>query len=733
LRAVKAVVLALAALAALAPAAGAAGRCGDHPWCDTSLPPDVRAGLLLDALTEDERISLLAGDDYEGVLGREGTHTGTSEGVPRVDLPTIYFSDGPAGVRSGKATAMPVPIGLAASFDERLARLHGRTIATEARAKGDDVVYAPTVNILRTPLWGRAFETYGEDPFLTARIGVGWIRGAQSTGVIANVKHFAANNQEGAGPQADESRPGQPVGPPSTEGSRFTVNVVVGERALREIYLPQFEAAVKQANVGSVMCAYPRVNGAYACENGFLLKKVLREDWGFDGFVLADYGAAHFAGPSLNNGLDFDPFGAVFHAYEPPQVRAALASGQAEFERVDEHVRAILRTLFAYGAFDREAFVYDNHQIPKAQHLRAAQRIEEGAITLLRNRRRTLPLRPRRLRSIALIGTTADQFTTGGGSANVDTFSFVSPLDAIRRRVGKGVDVRFDDGSDPDRAAELARRSDVAVVFAADYQTEFIDRRCISLQCPPWNGDQDALIETVAAANRRTIVVLETGGPVLTPWRGRVAAIVEAWYPGAGGGGAIARVLFGDVDPGGRLPATFPRTEEHYPYHGDREAYPGVAEEVQYKEGVLVGYRWFDARRHRPAYPFGHGLSYTRFRYGPLRVRRLGRTRASASVTVRNVGRRRGIEVPQLYLGLPEPDGETVQPPKQLKGFGKLRLRPGERRRVRFPIGARALSYWDVEAEGWRVAPGCYRVMVGRSSRRIVRSTRLGLAGGGCR
>ena len=709
-----------AVVLALAPAAAhGVGRCGDHLWCDTNLSPDARAALLLDQLSEDEKIGLLAGDDYQGALGAEGTHTGTSDGVPRLDLPTVYFTDGPVGVRSGQATPMPVPMGLAATFDMKLARLHGQTIATEARAKGNDVVYAPTVNILRTPLWGRAFETFGEDPYLSGRIGVGWIRGAQSTGVIGNVKHYAANNQEGAGPQADESRPGQPIGPPSTQGGRFTVNVVVDERTMREIYLPQFEMAVKDANVGSVMCAYPRVNGAYACENGVLLQDILRDDWGFNGFVLADYGAAHMAGPSLNNGLDFDPFGAIFHAYEPPQVRTALATGQAEFERVNEHVRAILRTLFAYGFFDREAYVYDDNQIDKEAGLAAAQRIEESAITLLRNRRKTLPLRPRKLDSIALIGRNAEEFTTGGGSANVRPFMFQSPREAIEERAGEGVEVRFDDGSDPERAAALASESEVAIVFAADYQTEFIDRRCISLQCPPWNGDQDALIEAVGAANDRTIVVLETGGPVLTPWRDGVAAILEAWYPGAGGGPALARVLFGDVDPGGRLPATFPKTEEHYPYHGDPEAYPGVAEQVEYKEGVFVGYRWFDEQGHKPAYPFGFGLSYTKFRYRGLKIRRRGRDAAKVSFTVKNVGRRTGVAVPQLYLGLPSPSEDVKQPPAQLKDFRKLTLRPRQRKRVRFRIDPRDISYWNADTDSWRIARGCYQVMIGRSSRRI--------------
>ncbi|MGH2837265.1 MAG: beta-glucosidase family protein [Thermoleophilaceae bacterium] len=718
-----------AVLLALSPAsAKGVGRCGDHLWCDTNLSPDARAALLLAELTNDERVALLGGDDLQGVLGADGTHTGTSDGVPRLDLPTVYYTDGPVGVRSGQATAMPVPMGLAATFDTKLARLHGTTIATEARAKGNDVVYAPTVNILRTPLWGRAFETFGEDPYLSGRIGVGWIRGAQSTGVIGNVKHYAANNQEGAGAQADESRPGQPVGPPATEGNRLTVNVVVDERALREIYLPQFEMAVRDANVGSVMCAYPRVNGAYACENGVLLQDILRDDWGFKGYVLADYGAAKTTAPSLNNGLDFDPWPGI--SYNPANVNAAVMSGQVDFERVNEHVRAILRTLFAYGFFDREAYVYDDNQIDKEANLRSAQQIEEAAITLLRNKRKALPLKASKLESIALIGRNADEFTTGGGSANVRPFEFQSPRAAIEERAGEGVDVRFDDGSDPERAAALAEASDVAIVFAADYQTEFIDRRCLSLQCPPWNGDQDALIETVADANDRTVVVLETGGPVLTPWRGKVAAILEAWYPGSGGGPALARVLFGDVDPGGRLPATFPRSEEDYPYHGDTEAYPGVAEQVEYKEGVFVGYRWFDTEGLRPAYPFGFGLSYTKFRYDKLRIRRRGQDAATVSFTVRNVGRRAGIEVPQLYLGLPST--AVKQPPVQLKDFRKLTLEPGQRKRVRFRIDPRDISYWNVDADGWRIARGCYQVVIGRSSRRVALIAEESFRGGRC-
>src|SRR5947207_3497705 len=285
------VVVAIAALTIGAASAHAAGRCGDHPWCDTSLTPDARAGLLLRALTQDEKISLLAGDDPFGVGGGDHSHTGTSDGVPRVDLPTTYYSDGPVGPRQGKTTAMPIPMALAATFDPRMAFRYGDVVGQEVKSKGNDVVFAPTVNIMRTPLGGRTFEGYGEDPYLVSRMAVGWIDGAQSEGVIGNIKHFAANNQEGMSPAANQGGPGQPLGPPPTSGDRFTVNAIVDQRTLREIYLPQFEAAVKEAHVGSVMCSYNRLNGQYACENPFLLTQVLRHDWGFKGYVLADYGA----------------------------------------------------------------------------------------------------------------------------------------------------------------------------------------------------------------------------------------------------------------------------------------------------------------------------------------------------------------------------------------------------------------------------------------------------------
>jgi beta-glucosidase len=704
--------LVLACLALGAAPAHAAGRCGDpagRPWCDTGKSPDERAQLLLAALTQAEKIDLLAGDELTGVAGGEHKHTGTQNGVPRLGVPTIYYSDGPVGPRQGPVTAMPIPMANAATFNPAANALYGRTVAEEVRAKGNDVVFAPTINVMRTPLNGRTFEGFGEDPFLISRTAVAWIRAAQKTGVLVNVKHFAMNNQEGASSLADQSRPGQLVGPPPDpgKGDRMKVNVQVDERTMRETELRGFEAAVKQAHVASIMCSYNKVNGTYACQNGQLLRDI-PAGWGFKGYVLADYNANHDTAASLKSGLDFEPWPGFIYGAVP--VNAALLAGQASMADVDRHVLRMLRTWFAYGVFDRPAFVDDTASIPQASHRARAQRIEEQAITLLVNRRRTLPLNAHKLRSIAVIGAGADTFITGGGSGNVTPFRYVSPLQAIQARVPNVV---HDDGSDPARAAAVARAADVAVVFTPDYQTEGVDRRCLTLECPPAFHDQDALIESVAAANKRTIVVLETGGPVLTPWRGKVAGLLEAWYPGQEGGTAIARVLFGNVDPGGRLPATFPRSEADLPTAGDPMKYPGVGDEEQYKEGVFVGYRWYDAHKLKVAYPFGYGLSYTKWRLGKPRLH--GRT---VRVRVRNAGRRRGSTVVQLYVKLPSSQA-VPQPPRQLRGYRKVALRRHRAKTLRFHLSRRDLAYWNTAAHGWRIKRGQYRVFVGFSSRHL--------------
>ncbi len=705
--------LAVLMLAVAGDAAAQSGRCGAHPWCDPSLAPAARADLLLAALTQQEKFQLMAGDDFTGVFNPPigETHTGLSRGVERLDLPPILFTDGPAGVRQGSATAMPAPLGLAATFDPEAARRYGMVVGNEAKHKGNDVVFGPTVNIMRTPLGGRSFEGYGEDPFLTTRLAVAWIQGLQSEGVVGNVKHFAANNQE---------------------TNRFTVNAVVDERTLREIYLPHFEAAVREAGVGTVMSAYNRLNGAYCSENLPLLTHVLKDEWGFDGFVLSDYTAQRSTVASALNGLELElPFQFF---YAPPVLTLAVTGGLIPAAVIDEHIHRILRTMFRFGLFDRPAYPVDDALIDQAAHAAVADEVESAAIVLLKNAGGLLPLDAGAIHSIAVIGADADAYKSGGGSSNVTPFAFVSPRQGITDRAGPAIAVTYDPGNTPEAGAAAAAAADVAIVFASDNQTEFVDKPCLSLLCGnPARGDQDGLIDAVVAANPNTIVVLETGSPVLMPWVDRVPAILEAWYPGAMGGRALAAVLFGDRDPGGRLPVTFPRAESDKPAN-TLEQYPGVAENAVYSEGVFVGYRHYDRNAITPLFPFGHGLSYTSFQLRGLRVKKIrGSESVRVTLRVKNVGSRAGSTVVQLYLGLPEPAPSVPQPPRQLKGFRKVTLAPRKSARVTIDLDARAFSYWNVVSGDWRIAAGCYDVTAGQSSRDLPLRKVVGKGGAICK
>jgi beta-glucosidase len=697
-----------------------------HPWCDRSLSPDARALLFQQAMTQDEEITLVGGNGTGA-----SPHTGASYAIPRLGLRAVYFSDGPVGPRQGMATAMPIPMALAATWDPGLAVSHGQEIATEAKDKGNDFVFAPTVNMMRTPEGGRTYEAYGEDTYLVARTTVGWIQGAQSTGVIATVKHYVANNQEG-----------QNGAPPivALNGGRQVVDARVDERTLREIYFPQFEAAVKQGHTGALMCSYNKVNGTYACENPHTLLQVLRGDWGYKGIILSDYGASKDTAGNLNNGLDFVPAeGETDFAYQPQSIQLALLTGQVSRATLDAHVRNILRTLFAYGVFDRPGYANDDSQINVAADQQTAQHIEERAITLLKNDG-VLPLKPG-IKRIAVIGPYANRFVTGGGSGGVSPRQVITTLQGIIARAGRHITVSYADGSDQAAAAELAKAADVAVVVVGDVETEGQDKSCVGLNCSsdladseavlatsgsscgpqscPLNGsDEDGLISRVAAAQKDTVVVLETGAPVLTPWRGQVRAILEAWYPGQQGGTAIARVLFGDADPAGRLPVTFPADPSQLQTAGDPMKYPGVAEEENYSEGVFVGYKWYDSHHLTPAFPFGYGLSYTSFRYGPLHVQpaRGSNQVATATIEVTNTGRRAGTAVPELYISKPA-TGALPQPVRQLVGYASVDLPPGGSAKVTFPLNDRSFATW--ESNAWRVLPGCYRLAAGASSRAL--------------
>ncbi len=714
-----------------------------HPWCNRSLSPDARALLFQQAMTEDEEITLLGGD----INGANG-HTGATYAVPRLGLRQVYFTDGPVGPRQGSATAMPIPMALAATFSPQLAFQYGNEVGTEAKDKGNDFVFGPTVNIMRTPQGGRTYEAYGEDTYLVGQTTVGWVDGAQAAGVIATTKHFVANNQEG-----------QVGAPPLTaaEDGRQTVDANVAERTLREVYFPQFEAAVKQGNTGAIMCSYNRVNGAYACENHHTLQQVLEGEWGFKGIVLADYGASNdYEGgvqnptaADLNNGLDFVPDeGQVDQAYNPLLIQAALASGQVSRATLDAHVRRILRTLFAYGIFDRPGYANDDAQIPVDQDQATAQQIEQRAITLLKNDG-ILPLAPG-IHRIAVIGQYANLFVTGGGSGQVTPRSVITALQGITARAGRNVTVTYANGQDPAAAAAAAKAADVAVVVVGDVESEGLDKSCIDLNCSPSdlqddvgmgtagtspcstagfcpaNGtDEDGLISTVAAAQPKTVVVLETGAPVLTPWRNQVPAILEAWYPGQQGGTAIASVLFGDVDPAGRLPVTFPQSASQLPTAGSQQQYPGVANEESYSEGVFVGYKWYDAHHLTPAFPFGFGLSYTTFRYGPLHVSAApGPDRvATATIEVANTGSRDGIAVPELYVSKPATSA-LPQPVRQLVGYASVTVPAGRTARVTFPLNDRSFATWT--STGWQILPGCYQLGAGASSRDLASSATIG-------
>ncbi|QHS11258.1 beta-glucosidase [Sinimarinibacterium sp. NLF-5-8] len=704
-----------------------ASRCGnvaERPWCDARLDPAERTRLLLAAMTLSQKIDLMAGDHFLGVATSDPA-TGTVNGIPELGIPPLYMSDGPAGTREGISTAFPAPIALGASFNPELAYDMGKVIGREVRLKGNDLVHGPTVDIMRTGLAGRTFETYGEDPYLATRLGVRWIDGAQSEHVIGNVKHYLLNNQEG-----------QVGAPPllSLIGGRHLISAMVDERTLREIYLPPFEAAVKEAGVGSVMCAYNLINLQPACSHRHLLQGVLRDEWGFDGFVVSDYLlAVKDTVMSINNGNEIEMPVGFF--YQPAEIQLAVATGLVSEATIDVRVGNILRTLFRFGFFDRADFPSDDGLIDYPAGDLAARRVAEEGMVLLKNNG-VLPLNSA-TRSIAIIGKPATTYHNVGGSAAVTPWRYTSAVDAITARAGSNVTVTYDDGSQPARAAARAAAADVALVFVGDNAKEGTDKTCLALDCPPfWMGPllsspQKNLIEAVVSANPHTVVLLELGGPILTPWRDRLAGLLTTWYGGQATGSAVALVLFGDTDPGGRLPVTFPDAESQTPTAGNFLQYPGQLV-AQYSEGVFIGYRWYDHQGIAPAYPFGFGLSYTTFAASDLTLNLVdGRVRATWQIT--NTGTRAGSTVGQVYLGKPMPEPGVEQPPSALNGFRKVTLAAGASQTVSVDLDDAAFAYWSESQNGWRVADGCYTIRVGFSSRDLPLTAALERNGTGWR
>jgi beta-glucosidase len=647
--------------------------------------PEQRAAALVAQMTLDEKISQV----HTTGTGAGGVSR-LVPGIPRLGVPDLRITNGPAGVGTGSvptqpsATALPAPVALAASFDTGLARRYGVLEGRETADVGHNLIEAPDVNIVRVPQGGRAFENYGEDPYLAGQLAVADIEGIQSQGVMAEVKHYAANDQE---------------------TNRATIDEIIDDRTLHEIHLPAFEAAVTQAGVATVMCAYPAINGSFSCQNTQLLTGILRQQWHFQGFVQSDFGATHDPIASAEAGQDLE-----LHDNGPfdQPLKQAVLDGAVSMATLDQMVIARLATEIRFGLFDHPATVTP---IDAAAGGAVARSVAEQSAVLLKNAGGQLPLDAAAVHSVAVIGPYAQQVHPGGGgSSHVNPLYTVSPVQGISQRVGPGVSVAADSGTDPAAAAAVARTADVAVVIVGDAEREGADRPNMSL-----TGNQDQLVQAVVAANPHTIVVLNSGAQVLMPWVDSVPAILQTWYPGEEDGNALAALLFGDVNPSGKLPVTFPRSETQTPI-ASPERWPGVNGTVTYSEGLQVGYRWYDAQGQDPLFPFGYGLSYTSFalRHLSLSPGPDGSVRVGLEVT--NTGTRAGAEVVQLYLGDPASAGE---PPHQLKGFTKVYLQPGQTRHVGLVLDRRAFSTWDTAGQRWAPVSGRFQVAVGDSSRNL--------------
>jgi beta-glucosidase len=818
------------------PAVAAASVSGSAPPS-----PDQRADALVAQMTLDEKIQLLHGVNQDGYIGYVPP-------IPRLGIPALTLTDGAVGVRQGPATQLPAPIAVAGSWNPRTATAYGDVLGAESADKGQNVMLAPNVNIARVPQNGRTFEAMGEDPYLAGSMAVSELKGIQRNGVIGTVKHYDANNQE---------------------TDRETVNAVIDQRTLQEIYLPAFRSAVQQGGAGSVMCAYNKVNGPYSCENSPLLTGVLRDQWKFPGFVMSDWGATHSTVESARAGLGMEM---AEGQYFGDALRSAVFNRQVSTPNINDAVHRVLRTMFAVGLFDHPT---RTRPVPVADDAATARKVAEDGSVLLKNSGNQLPLSAAGNPSIAVIGADANtSATAGGGSAHVDPATVDTPVQGVRDRVpnatirsAPGVDpvtpgsnlpglqqvpsgvltpsagpggnhgltgtyypnqtftgpaglVRTDPGVNVDwswydkqqfsassapaipasgngsvrwtgtftapttgdytfdltsanastlywdggplidnggthalatrtatvhlvagqphdvridyasgypgkikfgwqppadavdatiaHAADLAKNSDVAVVFARDYESEALDRSSLALP-----NNQDELISRVAAVNPHTIVVLETGAPVLMPWLDKVPAVLESWYPGERGGAAIASLLFGDANPAGKLPMTFPRDPAQLPANTPSQ-YPGVNRTAVYSEGLSVGYRHYDVTGLDPLFPFGHGLSYTTFTRRLLGVHSDGSGDVTADVDVTNTGNRTGADVVQAYVGAPATTGE---PPHQLKSFDKVTLQPGQHTTVHLRLDPHAFAHWD--RGGWVISAGTYTVLIGSSDRDI--------------
>jgi beta-glucosidase len=784
--------------AAAAAGQTAAGQAAGCPWVTSRAPVAQRVAQVLSQMSLADKISMVEGH------GTSNPYVFYITAIPSLCIPAVGLEDGPAGVADGMTgvTQLPAGVALAATFDPALAYQYGTVIGAEEYGKGASANLGPTVNIDRDPRWGRSFEALSEDPFLNASLDVPEIDGVQSQDVMSQVKHFDAYNQE-------------------TYRNTPSDDVIVDNRALHEIYMPSFYAAVTRAGDASVMCAYSMVNGNFSCNNDYLNNQVLKQAWDFPGFVMSDYGALHSTAGATEGTDSEQPFNTYFGS----ALQADVENGTIPVSDLNTMVSRILTEMFRFNLFAQPRTGSPSDTVTTPAHVAVATQVAEEGTTLLKNSGSVLPLAASGGGTIAVIGPSASASPTyaGGGSAYVIPSSTVSPLAGIRAAAGPGTTVSYtqglptdaqlqpipsadlspaytgtgfagfqqptytgtltapetgtyvlaitnpcgcytstylfvdgrellDDPSTPpvhtysaavrltagrhtltvtgpgpssqllwatpsdlapgiNAAVAAARSARVAVVVVSDdTESEATDRPSLNLP-----SAQDELVSAVAAANPRTVVVVNAGAPVAMPWLPQVAGVIDAWYPGQASGTALASVLFGRTDPGGHLPVTFPASLSQVPASTTAQ-FPGNGSTVQYSEGIDVGYRWYDAKDITPMFPFGFGLSYTTFAFSHLSVRpgaTDGTRDVRVSATVTNTGKVSGSDVAQLYLGDPAASGE---PPRQLEGFQRVTLAPGQSARVSFLVTPADMQWWDDAANGWTQTAGSYRVYVGDSS-----------------
>ncbi len=684
---------------------------------------------LLKQMTLDEKVHMI-----------HASSSFTSGGVPRLGIPELIMSDGPHGVRPehgrdwildnnslDSGTYLPTGVCLAATWNPQLGYAYGGVLGSEARFRGKNVILGPGINIIRSPLNGRNFEYQSEDPYLVSKMVVGYIKGVQDQGVSACVKHYAANNQE---------------------TRRHVINVLMSERALREIYLPGFKAAVQEGKVNTLMGSYNKFRGEWASQNHYLLRDILKKEWGFKGLVMSDWDAVNSTTEAMWNGLDLE-MGADLHMLPNPDyskfylgdtVTTLVKSGRLPEYLLDEKVKRILYVMYKTGMLNNNLKKGD-YNTPA--HRRVAEKVAEEGIVLLKNQGNILPVDKTKLKSIAVIGFNATrEQAMGGGSSQVRAFYEVTPLAGIRKSAANII-INYAQGYEIARGAtanavmiqqavEAAKKSEVAVIIGGwthgynysiwqdnAYDAEDYDKPDMFM---PFG--QDELVKAVVKANPRTVVVLMGGGAIdMQQWINQVPGILQAWYPGMEGGNALAAILFGQVNPSGKLPMTFPKKLEDHPSHKLGE-YPGDSATVNYFDDIYVGYRYYDTYKVEPQFAFGHGLSYTTFNYSGLNVQKTG-TGVTIRFTVRNTGKVAGAEVAQVYVKEGSPS--IPRPDKELKGFEKINLQPGESKMVTLQLDDSAFSYYNDAEDGWVKDKGKFDILVGGSSRSIQLSTTVNL------